>query len=105
MVQEELLFKGISYLDIWQPFWSTECNHLCYCGRGYFEEQFCENYFEFVSVVQEQILFKRFFIWSSGSPPVRRSGPINAILKEGITGNIHVKLCEIRTSGSGRDVV
>ena len=42
VVQEELPFKGNSYLDIWQPFCSAECNHLCYFGRGYFEEQFCE---------------------------------------------------------------
>ena len=60
-------------------------------------------------MVQEQILFKRFLIWSSGDPPVQWSGTIYAILKasflEGIMGNIHVKLYEIRTSGSGGDVV
>ena len=49
--------------------------------------------------------FKRFLIWRSGSPPVRWSGTICAILKEGIMGNIHVKLYEITTSGSGGDVV
>ena len=48
--------------------------------------------------------FKRVLIWSSGSPPVQWSEIINAILKEGIMGNIHVKLYEIRTSGSGGDV-
>ena len=48
---------------------------------------------------------KRFLIWSSGSPPVQWSGTIYAILKEGIMGKIHVKLYEIRTSGSGGDVV
>ena len=47
---------------------------------------------------------KRFLIWSSGGPPVQWNGTIYAILKEGIIGNIHVKLYEIRTSGSG-DVV
>ena len=51
--------------------------------------------FEFGSVVQEEILFKRFLIWSSGGPPVRWSGTICAILKEGFMGNIHVKLYEI----------
>ena len=35
-------FKGISYLDIWQPFCSAECNYLCNFGKGYYEEQFCE---------------------------------------------------------------
>ena len=49
--------------------------------------------------------FKIFLIWSSGSPPVRWSRTIYAILKEGIMGNIHVKLNEIRISGSGGDVV
>ena len=51
------------------------------------------------------MLFKRFLIWSSGDPPVQWSETIYAILKEGIMGNIHVKLYEIRTSGSGGDVV
>ena len=49
--------------------------------------------------------FKRFLIWSSGGPRVQWSGTIYAILKEGTMGNIHVKLYEIRTSGSGGDVV
>ena len=37
-----MLFKGISYLDIWQPLCSAECNHMCNFARGYYEEQFCE---------------------------------------------------------------
>ena len=61
------------------------------------------NYFEFGSVVQE-MSFDRFLIWSFGSPPVWCSRTIYAILKEGIMGNIHVKLYGIWTSGSG-DVV
>ena len=48
---------------------------------------------------------KRFLITSSGSPPVQWRGTIYAILKEGIMGNIDVKLYEIWTSGSGGDVV
>ena len=50
------------------------------------------------------MLFKRFRIWSSGRPPIRWSQAIYANLKEGIMGNIYVKLYEIWTSGSG-DVV
>ena len=42
VIQEEILFKDISYLELWQPYCSTECNHLCNFGRGYHEEQFCE---------------------------------------------------------------
>ena len=44
-------------------------------------------------------------IWTSGGPVVRWSGTICAIMKEGIMGNIHVKLCEILTSGSEGDIV
>ena len=35
-------FKGIFYLELWQPFSSAECNHLCNFGIGYQEEQFYE---------------------------------------------------------------
>ena len=49
--------------------------------------------------------FKSILIWSSGSPSVQWSRTNYAILKEGIMGNIHVKLYEIRISGSGGDVV
>ena len=35
-----MLFKGISYLELWQPFYSEGRNHLCNFGRGYFEEPF-----------------------------------------------------------------
>ena len=51
--------------------------------------------FEFGSVVQEEMAFKRFFIWSSGVPPVRWSRTIHAILRESIMGNTHMKLYEI----------
>ena len=40
----------------------------------------------------QELAFKRFLIWSSSGPPVRWSQTIYAILKEGIVGNIHVKL-------------
>ena len=42
MVQEEMQFKGISYLELWHPFCSAERNHLCNFCKGYPEEQFCE---------------------------------------------------------------
>ena len=35
-------FKGISYLELWQPHCLAECNYLCNFGRVYNEEQFCE---------------------------------------------------------------
>ena len=51
------------------------------------------------------MLFKRFLIRSSGGPRVQWSVTIYAIMKEGIMGNIHVKLYEILISGSEGDVV
>ena len=30
-----MLFRGISYLELWQPFCSMECNHL---DRGYIKK-------------------------------------------------------------------
>ena len=65
------------------------------------EEQICETILNFGSVVQE-MLFKRFLIWSSGSPPVWQSRKIYAILKEDIIGE---HLCGIWTSGSGGNAV
>ena len=59
---------------------------------------------KFGPVVQKMSI-KKFLFLSSGGPPVQWSGTIYAILKEGIMGNIHVKLYEIWTSGSGEDVV
>ena len=37
-----MLFKDVSYLELWQLFCSTEWNHLCNFGRGYYEDDFSE---------------------------------------------------------------
>ena len=42
VVQEEMSFKDISYLELWQPFCYEERNHLCNFGGGYHEEHFWE---------------------------------------------------------------
>ena len=42
VVQEEMSFKDISYLELWRPFCYVERKHLCNFGRGYQEEKFCE---------------------------------------------------------------
>ena len=105
MVLQEILFNGISYLDIWQPFCSAVRNHLCNFGREYQEEQFCEINLNLGPSVVQELSFEIFLIWSSGNPSVQWSRIIYAILKEGIMGNTHVKLYEIRNSGSGGDVV
>ena len=38
VVQEEILFKDISDLKLWQPFCSAERNHLFIFGRGHYEK-------------------------------------------------------------------
>ena len=35
-----MLFKGISYLELWGPFCSAEWNNLCNFGRGYPDKRF-----------------------------------------------------------------
>ena len=42
VVLEELPFKVISFLELWQPFCSAARNHLCYFGRVCYEKTFCE---------------------------------------------------------------
>ena len=38
-----MLFKDISYEELWQPLCSVDGNHLCNFGsRVAYEEQFCE---------------------------------------------------------------
>ena len=66
--------------------WSgTICEILVEC----FMRNNAVKLFEFRSVVQE-MSFKRFLIWSFGSPPVWCSRTIYATLKDGIMRNIHV---------------
>ena len=88
-----MLFKDISYLELWWPFCSAERNNLCLChfGRGYPEEQFYNKYFEFGPVVQEEITFERFLIWSSGSHPVQWSRTIYAFFVKSSVRNNSVR--------------
>ena len=37
-----MLFKDISYLELWQPFCSAEQNHLSILSEELCEEQVCE---------------------------------------------------------------
>ena len=57
VVQEEMPFKDIPYLELWQPFYSVDLNHLCNFERRHHEEQLL-NYFEIGPVVQEEVPFK-----------------------------------------------
>ena len=60
------------------------------------------NYFEFGPAVQEKMSFKD--ILSGALAALLFGGTICAIFKQGIIGNIHVKLYEILTSCLG-DVI
>ena len=44
-----MLFKDISYLKLWMPFYSVEQNHLCNFSKGHHEEII----FKFLPVVHE----------------------------------------------------
>ena len=104
MVQEEISFKDISYLELWWPFvqWSrTICAILV---EGIMRNDSVNLFGIWASGSGGMVRFKRFLIWSSDGPPVQWSRTIYALLKEGIMGNILVKLYEIWTSGSGGDV-
>ena len=85
-------FKDISYLERWQPFCSTNGNHLCNFGIGYQEEQFCDIILNLGQWFKRRCRLKIFLIWSSGSSFVQRSGTICAILVEGLMRNNSVKL-------------
>ena len=40
VVEVEILFKDISYLELWVPFCSVEQNHLCTFGKGHYVKLF-----------------------------------------------------------------
>ena len=104
VVQEEMSFKDISYLELWLPFCSVKRNDFCNFGRGYQEEQFCEIILNLDQWFRRRCRLKISLIWSSGSPFVQQSGgTICAILVEGIMRNNSVNLFQILASGSGDD--
>ena len=104
VVQKEVSFKDISYLELWQSLCSVDWNRLCTIGRRYHEEQFCKIILNLDQRFRRKCRLKVLLIWSSGSPFVQRSVTICAILVEGIKRNNSVKLVQIWASGSGGDV-
>ena len=40
VVREEMLFKYISYLELWRPFCSVERNHSCNFAKGIMRNNF-----------------------------------------------------------------
>ena len=91
--QEEMLFKDISYMELWWLwFRSLEQNPLCNFGKGYYEEQFCGIILNLDRCFRSRSLCKIVLILSSGGPFVKQSGTICANLVEGIMRNNSVKL-------------
>ena len=48
-----MLFKDISYLELWRPLCSVEQNQFFNCTRAHFENNICEIIFEFGPVDQD----------------------------------------------------
>ena len=91
MVQE-VLFKGISYLELWWPFCLVNQSHFCNFGKRYHEGQFCDVTLYLDQWFRRRCSLKLFLIKSSGSPFVQQSRTVCAILVEGIIRNNSVKL-------------
>ena len=83
-----MLFKDISYLELWQPLSSMGWNHLCNFGRRHIEEQSCEIILNLDQSFRRKCRLKVFLIWCPGSPFVQWSVSICAILLEGIMETI-----------------
>ena len=62
-----MLFKNISFLQLWWPFCSAQPNHLCNFGRGHSKEHYCD--IEFGPVVKE-MQFKDFSYLELWWPPL-----------------------------------
>ena len=58
MVQKEMSFEDVSYLELGQPLCSVYPNHLCNFGRKYHEEQFCEIILNLDQWFKEEMPFK-----------------------------------------------
>ena len=99
-----MLFKDISYLELWQPLCSVDWNHLCNIWRIHHAKLFCKIILNLDQWFRRKSGLKVFLIWSlSGSPCVQRSINMCAIFVRGIKRNKFVKLFWIWVIGSGGD--
>ena len=73
VVQEVMLFKDTSYLELLQPLCSADWNRLCNFGRRHHEEPFCEIIFNLHQWFRRKCHLKLFIIRSSGSHFIQRS--------------------------------
>ena len=63
-----MLFKGISFLELWQPCCSLERNHLCNFGRRHQEKQFCEIILNLGQWFRRRCLLKDFLSEALANP-------------------------------------
>ena len=89
-----MLFKDVSYLELWQPFRSTEWNLLCNIGRGYYEEPFCEIVLNLGQWFRK-CCFKDFLSRALAALLFGGAEPFMQFWKRASQENIHVKLFEI----------
>ena len=67
VVQEEMLFKDISYQELCQPLCSVDWNHLCNIGRRHHEEQLCEIILNFDQKFRRKCGLKVYLFCSSSA--------------------------------------
>ena len=104
MFKEEMTFKDISYLELWQPLCSVNWNHLCNFRRRHHEEQSCEIILNLDEWFRKKCCLRVFLIWSSGSPFEHQNYHLCNLVKSIMRSN-SVKLFGIWVSGTGEDVV
>ena len=68
VVQEEMSFKDISYLELWQLLCSVDLIHLCNIGRRHHEERSCVIILNLDQRFRRKCRLSIFLIWSSGCP-------------------------------------
>ena len=83
MVQNEILFKDMSYLEFWRPPCLVEQNRLCNFGRRHHEEHFCEMILNLEHWFRRRCRLKIILIWSSDGHFVQLSGTIGAMFVNG----------------------
>ena len=62
VVQEEMLFKDISCLELWEPICSVAQNHLCNFGRVHHEEPLCEIFLNLDQWIRKRCRLKTLLI-------------------------------------------
>ena len=81
-----MLFKDISYLELWRPFCLAERNQMCNFGKGYLGEQFCEFILSLDQWSSWRCRLKDFLSGSLAALVLSGAEPV-----EGFMGNICVK--------------